>query len=111
MRPADARLALWRGGVAAALIVWAAPAGAQAPPPEALRCAERIALFDGIIQSRFDHRILKLEDDELDEARRLRRRARAYCARGKFGFGIAAIDVALERIGALPLAGADPPPE
>ena len=96
-------LAIWRGGVAAALIVCAAPAGAQGPPAEAERCAERIALFDEIVQSRFDHRILKLDDNELDEARELRLRARAYCERGQFEFGLAAIDAALERIGALPL--------
>ena len=103
------RFALWHGSVAAALMVWTAPTGAQTPPPEALRCAERIALFDEIIQSRFDSRLLKIEKDELDEARRLHLRAQAYCARGKFRFGIAAIDAALERIGALPLVEDDGP--
>jgi hypothetical protein len=85
------------------------PTSAEAPSPEALRCAERIALFDEIIQSRFDDRILKLEDDEFDEARQLRVRARTYCAQGTFDFGLAAIDAALERIGALPLVEDLPP--
>jgi hypothetical protein len=92
-----------------ALIVWAAPAAGQAPPPEALRCADRIALFDEIIQSRFDDRILKLDDGELDEAERLRLRAGAYCAGEEFEFGLAAINAALERIGALPLVEDDGP--
>jgi hypothetical protein len=109
LRQACVRLAACRGSVAAALIVWAAPAGGQAPAPEAERCAERIALFDDIIQSRFDNRILKLDDDEFDEARRLRVGARAYCAHGEFDFGLAAIDAALERIGALPLVEDDGP--
>jgi hypothetical protein len=85
------------------------PTSAEAPPPDAERCAERIALFDEIIQSRFDDRILKLDDEEFDEARRLRLRARAYCAHGNFDFGLAAIDAGLERIGALPLVEDDGP--
>jgi hypothetical protein len=100
-----------RLAIGLALIVGAAPSGAEAPSPEAKRCAERIALFDELIQSRFDYRILKLENYELDEARRLRLRAGAYCAERKFEFGLAAIDAALERIGALPLAEDDRPPD
>lgn len=102
-----ARLAIWASAVVA--LVGAATAAGEATSPEAIRCAERIALFDEIVQSRFDYRILKLEDYELDEARELRLRARHLCARGKFDFGIAAIDAALERIGALPLAEDDSP--
>jgi hypothetical protein len=90
-----------------AVMIGAAPISGEASNSEALRCAERIALYDEIIQSRFDDRILKLEDGEFDEARRLRVRARAYCAEGKFDFGLAAIDAALERIGALPLVEDD----
>jgi hypothetical protein len=86
-----------------ALIVGAVPTSTGGTPPEAERCAERIALFDEIIQSRFDDRILKLDDEEFDEARQLRVRAHAYCTQGKFDFGLAAIDAALERVGALPL--------
>jgi hypothetical protein len=98
-----------RIAIGLALAVGAAPSGAEAPPPEAKRCAERLALFDEIIQSPFDYRILKLEDYELDEASRLRLRAEAYCADEKFDFGLAAIDAALERIGALPLDEDDRP--
>jgi hypothetical protein len=103
--------ALRRIAIGLALIVGAAPASAEALPPEAKRCAERIGLFDEIIQSRFDYRTLKLEDYELEQASRLRLRAEAYCADGKFDFGLAAIEAALERIGVLPLAEDDRPPD
>jgi hypothetical protein len=100
-----------RIAIGLALIVGDAPSGAEAPSPEAKHCAERIGLFDELIQSRFDYRILKLENYELEQASRLRLRAEAYCAGGKFEFGLAAIDAALELIGALPLAEDDRPPD
>ena len=45
-----------------AMIVWAASAGGQTTPPEALRCAERIALFDGRAVDRFVSELKPLQD-------------------------------------------------
>ena len=73
------------------------------------RCRQLIALFDEIIINRFDYRILKLQDDELAEARRLRRQAAVECGSGQFWFGVHAIEDALERIGMVPHPEADAP--
>ena len=74
------------------------------------RCRELIALFDEIIVNRFDYRILKLQDYELAEARRLRRQAEVECVRGQYWFGVHAIEDALEKIGMVP-PEADAPEE
>jgi hypothetical protein len=66
------------------------------------RCHQLIALFDEIIVNRFDYQILKLQDYELAEARRLRRRAEAECRQGQYWFGVHAIEDALEKIGLVP---------
>jgi hypothetical protein len=81
-------------------------AGAAAPSEaddEAERCAALIEAFDEIVLTRFDHRLLALEDFELDEARALRREAAADCAAGRYRFGLQAIEEALRTIGAGPL--------
>ena len=75
------------------------------------RCRELIALFDEIIVNRFDYRILKLQDDELAEARRLRRQAEVECVRGQYWFGVHSIEDALEKIGMVPPLEADAPEE
>ncbi|MGH6944984.1 MAG: hypothetical protein ACREH6_12280 [Geminicoccaceae bacterium] len=98
----DSLASLLRSALVASLL--AAPSlAASAAKTQRLspaeRCAGLIGLFDEIIQSRFDYRILKLEDYELDEARRLRRSAEASCAAGHYDFGLADIDRALARIG------------
>jgi hypothetical protein len=88
------------------LVCCVAPFGAEPPPssylPPAERCAALIALFDEIVVSRFDHRILMLEDYELAEARDGRRQAEAECRRGQYDFGIDLIESALGRIGVVP---------
>lgn len=84
------------------LVCCVAPFGAGPPPvPQApaARCAALIALFDDIIVSRFDDRILMLEHYELAEAREWRHQAEAECHGGRYAFGIDLIEGALERIG------------
>ena len=78
------------------------PGPSQAPDAPAARCAALIALFDEVIVSRFDYRILMLEDYELAEAREWRHRAEADCGAGRYGFGIGLIESALQRIGVVP---------
>lgn len=93
------------GAMASALLVWAwaSPPAAEPPPGEpALRCFEMIGLFDRIVQSRFDHRLLRIEAWELAEAQRLRGRAEVDCARGSYWFGTRAIEDALTIIGVVP---------
>lgn len=70
---------------------------------EAERCAALIKAFDEVVLSRFDHRLLALEDFELAEARALRRAAAADCAAGRYRFGLQAIEEALRTIGIGPL--------
>jgi hypothetical protein len=100
-----------RSLVALALVALLAPPGAATEAiiatPE--RCAQLIALFDEIIISRWDHRLLKLEAHELAEARRWRRQAEVECGRGEYWFGVRAIEDALNRIGVLPPSDDDPP--
>ena len=78
------------------------------PDAPAARCTALIALFDEVIVSRFDYRILMLEDYELAEAREWRQRAEADCGAGRYGFGIGLIESALQRIGVVPWPD-DPP--
>ena len=88
------------------------PGLSQAPPDApAARCTALIALFDEVIVSRFDHRILMLEDYELAEAREWRHRAEADCGAGRYGFGIGLIESALQRIGVVPWPDDPPPPD
>jgi len=70
------------------------------------RCVELIRLFDQIVQSRFDTRVLAIEKWQLDDARVLRLEAEADCAAGELWFGINRIEEALLMIGVPP-----PPPE
>jgi hypothetical protein len=85
------------------------PGPHHAPPDApAARCTALIALFDEVIVSRFDYRILMLEDYELAEAREWRQRAEADCGAGRYGFGIGLIESALQRIGVVPWPD-DPP--
>lgn len=69
------------------------------------RCVELIRLFDQIVQSRFDARVLAIEKWQLDDARALRLEAEADCAAGEVWFGISRIEEALLMI------GVPPPPE
>jgi hypothetical protein len=81
----------------------APPDPPPSPPPDPLaRCFELIRLFDRIVVSRFDHRLLRIEDFELAEARRLRLQAEADCAAGELWLGLRGIKDALHRIGVLP---------
>jgi hypothetical protein len=85
-----------------ALLGACALAGAAAPAQansEAERCAALIEAFDEVVLTRFDHRLLALEDFELAEARSLRRAAEADCAAGRYRFGLQAIEEALRTIG------------
>jgi hypothetical protein len=78
--------------------------GPDAAPSDApaARCAALIARFDEVIVSRFDRRILMLEDYELAEAREWRHQAEADCGAGRYAFGIDLIGSALQRIGVVP---------
>ena len=77
---------------------------------KAERCAARIEAFDEVVLTRFDHRLLALEDFELAEARALRREAEADCAAGRYRFGLQAIEEALRTIGAVaPVEPGEPP--
>jgi hypothetical protein len=95
------------------LVCCVAPFGAEPPRapsvPPAERCAALIALFDDIVLSRFDYRILMLEDYELAEARDWRHQAEAECRGGQYGFGIDLIESALYRIGVVPWRDEEPP--
>ena len=87
------------------------PGSDDAPDGPAARCTALIALFDEVIVSRFDYRILMLEDYELAEARAWRHRAEADCGAGRYGFGIALIESALQRIGVPPWPDDPEPPD
>jgi hypothetical protein len=78
------------------------PGPDPAPDGPAARCAVLIAQFDQVIVSRFDYRILMIEDYELAEARAWRQQAEADCGAGRHGFGIVLIENALQRIGVPP---------
>lgn len=93
------------GAMASALLACglASPAVAEPrPSASSLRCFEMIGLFDRIVQSRFDHRLLRIEAWELAEAQRLRGQAEVDCARAKYWFGLRAIEDALTIIGVVP---------
>jgi hypothetical protein len=93
------------------LVCCVAPFGAgpqPVPQAPAARCAALIALFDDIIVSRFDDRILMLEHYELAEAREWRHQAEAECRGGEYLFGIDLIESALERIGVVPWRAGEP---
>ena len=66
------------------------------------RCAALIALFDEIVLSRFDDRLLGLERDDLAEARADRDLARAECTAGRYGFGLPLAESALWQVGVVP---------
>jgi hypothetical protein len=77
---------------------------------EAERCAQLIQAFDELVLTRFDHRLLALEDIELAEARALRREAEADCAAARYRFGLQAIEEALRTIGVGPPVKPGKPP-
>jgi hypothetical protein len=77
---------------------------------EAERCAQLIQAFDELVLTRFDHRLLALEDVELAEARALRREAEADCAAARYRFGLQAIEEALRTIGVGPPVKPGKPP-
>ena len=98
-----ARLAL------ALILVLGAMAGARAAERfTGERCAALIRLFDRIVVTRYDHRLLGVEAWTLREAEDLRRDAAADCADGRIWFGVLAIEEALDRIHVPPAAGPDP---
>ena len=72
------------------------------PSIQAERCASLIRIFDDIVQSRYDHALLGIRNQTLDEARELRRRAAIDCAAGDLWFGVTAIEDALLKIGFVP---------
>ena len=90
--------------------VLAGPAALPQVNSEAEQCAQLIEAFDELVLTRFDHRLLALEDVELAEARALRRHAAADCAAGRYRFGLPAIEEALRLIGASPPAEPVEPP-
>lgn len=75
------------------------------------RCAALIEAFDGVVLTRFDHRLLGLDESELAEARALRRDAEADCAAGRYGFGLQAIEEALRTVGLGPAIEDGAPPD
>jgi hypothetical protein len=77
----------------------AGPLAAETDEP---RCTALIALFDEVIVSRFDYRILMLEDYELAEASELRRAAEIECRTGSPVVGTEMIETALREIGVGP---------
>jgi hypothetical protein len=90
--------------------VLAGPAALPQATGEAERCAQLIGAFDELVLTRFDHRLLALEDVEFAEARALRRAAAADCAAGRHRFGLQAIEEALRTIGASPPVQPGKPP-
>lgn len=90
--------------------VLAGPAAFPQASSEADRCAQLIEAFDEVVLTRFDHRLLALEDVELAEARALRRKAEADCAASHYRFGLQAIEEALRTIGVGPPVKAGKPP-
>lgn len=77
------------------------------PPTGAAPCWRAIRLFDQIVVSRFDDRLLAIDHHELAEAQDWRRQAEVDCARGDIAFGLASIEAALELIGVPPEPGLD----
>jgi hypothetical protein len=77
----------------------AGPLAAETDEP---RCTALIALFDEVIVSRFDYRILMLEDHELAAASELRRAAETACRTGSAVVGTEMIETALREIGVVP---------
>lgn len=98
--------------MAAVLVVLAVAAFGPAGRPELgeiERCQRLIALFDAIVYTRADTRLLKVDLADLEEARRWRLRAEAHCAAGRFWFGVELIEDALEEIGVSPFLGEPAP--
>jgi len=91
-------------GVIVCLAVRAGVASEPGAAPAA-RCFRLIALFDEIVATRLDHRLLEIEAWGLAEARERRHQAEAYCRTGRTWFGVHAIEAALERIGVPPALG------
>ena len=88
------------------------PAPGPQPGPGAAggpagRCASLLALYDDVVDSRFDAWPLVLDNEELADARALRDQAEANCTAGRYGFGIPLIESALRRIGVVPPADGD----
>lgn len=98
-----------RAIVVGVVVCLAADAAVWGETPAA-RCFRLIALFDEVVVSSIDHRLLRIEDFELAEALERRRQAGAYCATGRWWFGIQAIEDALDRIGVSPVLGAGEDP-
>lgn len=92
--------------VAVVLVALAAAAFGPAGRPELgqiERCRQLIALFDEIVQTRADVRVLSIDLRDLEEARAWRRRAEAHCDAGRFWFGVGLIEDAFREIGVSPL--------
>jgi hypothetical protein len=99
-------------GIAPSTAAEPRPLAPRLPPgTPAAQCAALIAQFDAVVVSRFDYRILMLEDYELAEAREWRAAAEAECGAGRHEFGIALIASALERIGVVPEPDDAQPPD
>lgn len=75
------------------------------------RCAALIEAFDEVVLTRFDHRLLALDESELAEARALRRDAEADCAAGRYRLGLQAIEEALRTVGLGPAIEDGAPPD
>ncbi len=88
--------------LAAGLLLPLAGPVAAAEDPELARCQQLLAVFDQIVQSRFDAPTLGITDRRLQEARNLRNQAEDDCAIGQTWFGLDAIETALRQIGYLP---------
>ena len=104
------RLPVWLVAVPVLASALSTGPAAWAEPPPTLedgrfrleRCLGLILLFDRIVQSRFDARLLPVESWELEEARRWRDEAQADCAAGEVWFGVQFIEDALRQIGVVP---------
>ena len=66
------------------------------------RCRHLIQIFDQIVQSRFDHRHLMIDEEALADARAMREQAVQSCREGEYWLGAQAIEDALSIIGYLP---------
>ena len=73
--------------------------------------AALIEAFDEVVLTRFDHRLLALDDLALAETRALRRDAEADCAAGRYRLGLQAIEEALRAVGVGPAIEAGSPPD
>ncbi|MGI9437218.1 MAG: hypothetical protein ACR2Q4_20690 [Geminicoccaceae bacterium] len=72
------------------------------PVVQAERCRRLVEIFDQIVRDRYDFRLLRVDERQLEEARDLRDQAERDCTDGELWFGVTAAEDALLKIGYLP---------